>query len=216
MDTTPTLAHADLGGRARVGLVVPDTAQRRWLSRLLAQWAVADVDILLPGDISARAASPELPLLVLADDPRLAAGPAIAGVLPREAGIGQIVAALAAVAAGLDVAPRRARPTIALTGRERQIVALAGDGLTNKRIARHLGISPHTVKYHLETLFARLGVRTRAEAVARLLASAPAQRGAPLTSQQPTPATTNPPSETGASRSPSAAQVSSAVVPGTR
>jgi DNA-binding CsgD family transcriptional regulator len=227
MDITQTLAnpapanHAPTS-RAKIGLVVPDPAQRRWLSRLLAQWSVADVDIMLPADIPARASSPGVPLLVLADDPRLAAGPPIAGpniagVLPREAGIGQIVAALAAVAAGLDVSPRRARPSLGLSGRERQIVALAGDGLTNKLIARRLGIAPCTVKYHRETVFARLGVRTRAEAVARLLASAPAQRGAvPLTSQQPMPATTNPPSAGAVSRSPRAIQVSSAVVPGTR
>ena len=42
-----------------------------------------------------------------------------------------------------------------------------GDGLTNKMIARRLDISPHTVKFHVESLLRKLGARTRAEAVAK-------------------------------------------------
>ena len=52
-----------------------------------------------------------------------------------------------------------------LTPREREILTLIGQGMSNKAIARHLGISAHTVKYHLEAVFAKLGVRSRAEAV---------------------------------------------------
>ena len=55
---------------------------------------------------------------------------------------------------------------IALTNREREILALLADGLSNKQIARRLGISTNTVKTHLELLFDKLGVSTRAEAVA--------------------------------------------------
>ena len=53
-----------------------------------------------------------------------------------------------------------------LTSREREILALLADGLGNKQIAARLGISTNTVKTHLELLFERLGVSSRAEAVA--------------------------------------------------
>ena len=52
------------------------------------------------------------------------------------------------------------------TNREREILALLADGLVNKQIAARLGISTNTVKTHLELLFDKLGVATRAEAVA--------------------------------------------------
>jgi two-component system, NarL family, nitrate/nitrite response regulator NarL len=58
-----------------------------------------------------------------------------------------------------------AAPT-ALTAREAQILALLAEGLVNKEIAARLGISRHTVKTHLAALFHKLGVTTRAEAVA--------------------------------------------------
>ena len=54
----------------------------------------------------------------------------------------------------------------ALTAREREILALLADGLANKQIAGRLGISTNTVKTHLELLFEKLGVSTRADAVA--------------------------------------------------
>jgi DNA-binding NarL/FixJ family response regulator len=53
-----------------------------------------------------------------------------------------------------------------LTNREREILALLADGLGNKQIAARLGISTNTVKTHLELLFEKLGVSSRAEAVA--------------------------------------------------
>jgi DNA-binding NarL/FixJ family response regulator len=53
-----------------------------------------------------------------------------------------------------------------LTNREREILALLADGLGNKQIAARLGISANTVKTHLELLFDKLGVSSRAEAVA--------------------------------------------------
>ena len=47
------------------------------------------------------------------------------------------------------------------------MLALVGQGLSNKAIARRLAISAHTVKYHLEAVFAKLAVDSRAEAVTR-------------------------------------------------
>jgi DNA-binding CsgD family transcriptional regulator len=52
-----------------------------------------------------------------------------------------------------------------LSPREAEILALIGDGLSNKEMARRLGISGHTVKFHIESLFRKLAVGSRAEAV---------------------------------------------------
>lgn len=54
-----------------------------------------------------------------------------------------------------------------LTPRELEVLTAIGEGMSNKTIARKLCISLHTVKFHVESLFRKLGVRTRAEAVAR-------------------------------------------------
>ena len=53
----------------------------------------------------------------------------------------------------------------ALTRRELGVLRLVAHGLGNKEIASELGISSHTVKYHLASLLAKLGVHTRTEAV---------------------------------------------------
>src|SRR4051794_38215932 len=55
---------------------------------------------------------------------------------------------------------------VMLSNREREILALLADGLGNKQIAARLGISANTVKTHLELLFEKLEVSSRAEAVA--------------------------------------------------
>jgi DNA-binding NarL/FixJ family response regulator len=54
-----------------------------------------------------------------------------------------------------------------LTGRERDVLELLSQGLANKAIAARLGISDHTVKFHLSSIFSKLGVSTRTEAVRR-------------------------------------------------
>ena len=60
-----------------------------------------------------------------------------------------------------------AEPRTLLTPREMEVLGAIGDGLTNKGIARKLGISLHTVKFHVESLFRKLGARTRTEALAK-------------------------------------------------
>jgi DNA-binding CsgD family transcriptional regulator len=52
-----------------------------------------------------------------------------------------------------------------LTPREVEVLAAIGDGCSNKEVARRLGISQHTVKFHLESLFRKLGAASRAAAV---------------------------------------------------
>ena len=66
-----------------------------------------------------------------------------------------------------------ARPTDpaleTLTGRERQVLGLLSQGLTNKEIARKLFITTNTVKRHLKSIFEKLGVNTRAAASSRAI-----------------------------------------------
>lgn len=55
----------------------------------------------------------------------------------------------------------------ALTVREHEVLSLVADGLPNREIAGALGISEHTVKFHLASIFGKLAVSTRTEAVQR-------------------------------------------------
>jgi len=103
------------------------------------------------------------------------AGERLRGALPREADARQIDAAIRAVAAGLIVrapagengfgAMRENEAHALLTPRELEVLATLAEGMTNKAIARRLDISLHTVKFHVESLFRKLGARTRTEAV---------------------------------------------------
>jgi two-component system response regulator DesR len=54
-----------------------------------------------------------------------------------------------------------------LTAREREVLGLIADGSTNREIAAQLHLSPHTVKEHTSTLYRKLKVKNRAEAVQR-------------------------------------------------
>ncbi|MBA2690935.1 MAG: helix-turn-helix transcriptional regulator [Rubrobacter sp.] len=58
-------------------------------------------------------------------------------------------------------------PPEPLTAREREVLALLAEGLSNRKIARELYISEHTVKFHLSSIFAKLDVSSRAGAVSR-------------------------------------------------
>ena len=61
---------------------------------------------------------------------------------------------------------RRTEPVIeSLTTREQDVLALVADGLSNREVAHQLAISEHTVKFHLASIFGKLGVSTRTEAV---------------------------------------------------
>jgi DNA-binding NarL/FixJ family response regulator len=133
-----------------------------------------------------------VPSVALVDDPRAAwfgdrldrgdRGPH--AILARDASPAEIVAAIVAVAAGLvAVQPRalalhddatarsgaeagpdvpRAEP---LTERERGVLVELARGVPNKTIAARLGISEHTVKFHIASIFAKLAVSSRTEAV---------------------------------------------------
>jgi two-component system nitrate/nitrite response regulator NarP len=57
-----------------------------------------------------------------------------------------------------------------LTPRESELLSQLSNGSTNNEIARNMGVSLNTVKFHLRNLYSKLGVRNRAEAIARHLA----------------------------------------------
>ena len=171
-----------------ITLRVSDPLRLRQLVRDLPHFvqagAEADVMVfyLLPNArLPNEALSFDGAVLVLSDDPMVAADASLQGVLPSTARGSQIASAIMALAEGLRVrlhgGPATAdRPGFAppepgsrplLTPRELEVLALVGEGMSNKTIARKLGISSHTVKYHLEAVFTKLGVRSRAEAVTR-------------------------------------------------
>jgi DNA-binding CsgD family transcriptional regulator len=166
-----------------VALRVADELRRHALERVLAVAPESEADVLVvalhPGEpVPAEASLFDGAVLVLSDDPALAADTVLGGVLPYSASERQVAAAVAALAEGLVVrapavreaagfAPRDPTVRPLLTPREVEVLALVGQGMSNKAIARRLNISAHTVKYHLEAVFAKLGVRSRAEAVTR-------------------------------------------------
>ncbi|WP_241191104.1 helix-turn-helix transcriptional regulator [Deinococcus psychrotolerans] len=54
-----------------------------------------------------------------------------------------------------------------LTPREHEVLELLAAGLSNKRAAKQLGVSEHTIKFHAQALYSKLGVQSRAAAVTR-------------------------------------------------
>jgi DNA-binding CsgD family transcriptional regulator len=163
--------------RLRVAIYAMDLLRRTALSRVVAEAGhivvgaedAADV-VLTDGDCAPGETRPVVTLGGTGDDRP--------GVLSRDAGADQIDAAIRAVSAGLIVrlpdamdvgfgAMRETDGHALLTPRELEVLATLAEGMTNKAIARRLNISLHTVKFHIESLFRKLGARTRTEAVAK-------------------------------------------------
>jgi NarL family two-component system response regulator YdfI len=106
----------------------------------------------------------------------------VKAILPVGASAGEIVAAIRAAAMGLvvlapelveDVFVPSSRTSIvprvplqALTAREVEVLEMLALGLGNKAIAARLGISEHTVKFHLSSIFTKLDASSRTQAVA--------------------------------------------------
>lgn len=125
-------------------------------------------------------------LMILTEDPESLAvdvlGSGLRAILPRYATPEEIIAAIQAAATGLvalhpdifDSMLSRIRPGQQseldpsgqiLTPREIEVLRMIADGLGNKEIASKLSISDHTVKFHISSIFAKLGASNRAEAV---------------------------------------------------
>jgi len=185
------LARAGLAeivrGDARLALVGQATP-----AELLASITAYGPDVVLE-DRDAERSALESPSVALVDDPRAAwlgnrferAAQVPHAILARDASNDEVIAAIVAVAAGLVAVQPRAiaatdaraedgrvpddaeRATEALTARERGVLSELARGVPNKTIAARLGISEHTVKFHIASIFAKLAVSSRTEAVAR-------------------------------------------------
>jgi two-component system, NarL family, response regulator YdfI len=130
----------------------------------------------------------ELPIAILIDTedrdrlPELLRS-GVKAILPRSASAEEILQAVEAVASGLVVLhadaidllltllPMSERvveattPLQALTSREIEVLGMLAEGLGNKAIAKRLGISEHTVKFHVSSIFSKLNASSRTEAV---------------------------------------------------
>ncbi len=150
----------------------------------------ANADVLLAGDRT-RDRQSELPTVAIVDDPQDAWSRATFddersgfALLGNDASPSEIVAAIVAVAAGLIAVQSRtlaredardaaiparaiAAQTERLTPRERDVLGELARGVPNKTIAADLAISEHTVKFHIASIFAKLGAASRTEAVAQ-------------------------------------------------
>jgi DNA-binding NarL/FixJ family response regulator len=106
------------------------------------------------------------------------------GVVPLDATSAQLQASVVAAVQGLITLPvayadrlYEQRPVVgavglgaveeSLTAREREVLELVSQGLSNKLIARRLQISEHTVKFHISSISTKLGASSRTEAVSR-------------------------------------------------
>ena len=163
--------------RLRVAIYAMDLLRRTALSRVVAEAGhivvgaedAADV-VLADGDCVPGETRPVVTLGSTGGDRP--------GMLSRDASADQIDAAIRAVSAGLIVrlpeamdagfgAMRETDGHALLTPRELEVLVTLAEGMTNKAIARRLNISLHTVKFHVESLFRKLGARTRTEAVVK-------------------------------------------------
>jgi DNA-binding NarL/FixJ family response regulator len=162
--------------RLRVAVVASDAQARSRLAAMVARSGHEVVKLAASPDailtVDAIDSSPPVPAVAIG-----AIDGDIAGRLPADPTAGQIDAALRAVAAGLTVrgpnpqnrgfGPLAEDGWPVLTPREIEVLAALRDGLSNKAAARRLAISPHTVKFHIESLFKKLGATSRAEAVVK-------------------------------------------------
>ena len=143
-------------------------------------------DVLVIGapDELPERVEPGVAVVVVGDNPLLPERLARTGaegwaVVPADAPADLFRAAITAASHGMIMMPASAEPAPArgndevdeapyedaLTSRERDVLDLIASGLTNREIAARLGISDHTVKFHISTIYGKLGVSTRTAAV---------------------------------------------------
>ena len=150
---------ADLGG---------GEALDELLDRLDPEFAALPAVLLVDGPEAARPGAGDWtpPRAWLLRD---ATGPELAAAVTAVAG-GMVVLDPSIASAVLDGGARIVREagggSPAITAREGDVLRLLALGLPNKAIARRLGISDHTVKFHVGALLQKLDARSRTEAVA--------------------------------------------------
>jgi DNA-binding NarL/FixJ family response regulator len=127
-----------------------------------------------------------VPIIVLEDwaDPLEILKAGARGVLPRSSTLSDLLLAIDAVAQGFAIFPRdvqwpdstrdpasdkpsRIQRDPMLTTRELDVLRLLAEGASNKLIARRLGISSHTAKFHVASIAAKLDATGRTDAVAQ-------------------------------------------------
>ena len=137
---------------------------------------VALVDLFLGSESGAeltkelKARSPQTRVLLISGAGRVSRGVATAagaaGFVSKDWGAPDVVKAVRMVALGMEVfGPQTEAPAPGLSGREREVLTEIASGATNREIAERLYLSPHTVKEHTSSIYRKLGVRNRAEAV---------------------------------------------------
>src|SRR5215470_400106 len=103
----------------------------------------------------------------------------VKAILLRDSGTDEILAAVQAAYAGFVMldpelglalakrirVPQRFESSEDLTERETEVLRLLGEGYSNREMAERLGISEHTVKFHISSILGKLGAETRTEAV---------------------------------------------------
>ena len=100
--------------------------------------------------------------------PQAAKAAGASGFVSKDWTADDVAAAVRMVGKGMTVfAPRVEQPSVPLSEREREVLALMAKGATNREIAARLYLSPHTVKEHTSALYKKLKARNRAEAVQR-------------------------------------------------
>lgn len=116
-----------------------------------------------------RSAFPGIPLIVLSASPAsdyedLAIEAGADLYLEKSAGANHLTQSLRALVAPESEFGESAQENEKLSKRQKQLLKLLDDGLSNRDIAEQLGISEHTVKVHLWRLFRRLDVKSRTQA----------------------------------------------------
>lgn len=163
--------------------VVAQVADGRAAVQALADGLEIDVlllDVRMPqggalytlGELRTRNLERPALLLTTFDDPAaLQAGIALGarGCLLKDVPVEELVEAIRLIAAGGSIAYRPvALLPLVLTEREQSVLRELREGKQNKEIAACLGLSPGTVRNYTSTLFEKLGVRDRAQAIRRL------------------------------------------------
>ena len=100
--------------------------------------------------------------------PEAARSAGASGFVSKDWSAADVARAVRMVGKGMTVFAPRSEPVPAnISPREREVLALLAGGSTNREIAERLYLSPHTVKDHTSSLYKKLQVRNRAEAVQR-------------------------------------------------